>query len=179
MVAYGPENVKQHFAAFDTICDATQVRQDAVNELSELSLDVAAGTQLDFILVVGGWDSSNTCHLLEIPHERGLLGYHVNTAQCIRPDNSIEHRDVEGNVLVTNDFLAFDRPVRIGVTSGASTPDSVVQECLEQISLLKKLGEASQLASEGGEASQLASEPAQAGVSSVLSWYDQGQRLSR
>ena len=32
---------------------------------------------LDFILVVGGWDSSNTCHLLEIPHERGLLGYHV------------------------------------------------------------------------------------------------------
>ena len=56
---YGPENVKEHFAAFDTICDATQVRQDAVLEMSEES-NSSAGNPLDFILVVGGWDSSNT-----------------------------------------------------------------------------------------------------------------------
>ena len=136
MQAFGPENIKQHFAAFDTICDATQVRQDAVNELSDMALNESP---IDFILVVGGWDSSNTAHLLEIPHERGLRGYHVNTAQCIRPDNSVEHRDVEGNVLTTAGFLPLDRPVRIGVTSGASTPDSVVQECLETIALVKKL----------------------------------------
>merc|ERR1719378_1359658 len=63
MLKYGPENVKEHFAAFDTICDATQVRQDAI---SEMSLAESA-KELDFILVVGGWDSSNTAHLLEIP----------------------------------------------------------------------------------------------------------------
>ena len=83
MAAFGPENVKQHFAAFDTICDATQVRQDAVNEMSDSALDEKQ-PDLDFILVVGGWDSSNTAHLLEIPHEKGLLGYHVNTAQVSR-----------------------------------------------------------------------------------------------
>lgn len=136
MAAYGPDNIKNHFAAFDTICDATQVRQDAVNEMSDQAL---TEKPFDFILVVGGWDSSNTAHLLEIPHEKGVCGYHVNTAQCIRPDNSIEHREVDGTVTVTPDFLALDRPVRIGVTSGASTPDSVVQECLEALSLLKKL----------------------------------------
>jgi len=138
MAAHGPEKIKEHFAAFDTICDATQVRQDAVSELTDASQS-EDGSPLDFILVVGGWDSSNTCHLLEIPHERGQIGYHVNTAQCIRPDNSVEHRDVDGNVFVTENFLPLDRPARIGVTSGASTPDSVVQECLEAIGMLKKL----------------------------------------
>ena len=46
---------------------------------------------------------------------------------------------MHGNILVQQDALALDRPVRIGVTSGASTPDSVVQECLEQLVLLKSL----------------------------------------
>ena len=48
MAAFGPENVKERFAAFDTICDATQVRQDAITEMSE------SEKELDFILVVGG-----------------------------------------------------------------------------------------------------------------------------
>ena len=51
--------------------------------------------------VVGGWDSSNTAHLLEIPHAMGLEGYHVNVKECIRPDNSVEWRDVEGEVQVS------------------------------------------------------------------------------
>jgi len=138
MAAFGPENVKQHFAAFNTICDATQVRQDAVQEMSNESLSVE-GQPLDFILVVGGWDSSNTAHLLEIPHAAGLTGYHVNEALRISPDNSVEWRDVDGEIQVTADFLPLDRPARIGVTSGASTPDSVVQECIERIVMLKKL----------------------------------------
>ena len=133
MHVFGPDKIDEHFAAFNTICDATQVRQDAVTEMSSRSED------LDFILVVGGWDSSNTAHLLEIPVHAGVRGFHVNTAQCIRPDNTIEHRTVDGEVLVTDDFLPLDRPARIGVTSGASTPDSVVQECLERIVLIKKL----------------------------------------
>merc|ERR1719401_1113902 len=140
MIQHGAENVKEHFAAFDTICDATQVRQDAIMEMSEEATSGDPDQALDFILVVGGWDSSNTAHLLEIPiDEYKLTGYHVNTAKCIRPDNAIEHRDVRGNILVQQHALALDRPVRIGVTSGASTPDSVVQECVEALIMLKKL----------------------------------------
>ena len=135
MQAYGAENIAQHFAAFDTICDATQVRQDAITEMSEAE----SAKDLDFILVVGGWDSSNTAHLLEIPHDAGLPAYHVNVPGCIKPDNSIEHRTVDGAIETAADFLPLDRPARIGVTSGASTPDSVVQECLEAILLIKKV----------------------------------------
>ena len=84
--------------------------------------------------------------------------------QCIRPDNSVEHRDVDGNVFVTADFLPLDRPARIGVTSGASTPDSVVQECIESIMLVKKLaaGAAASAAAEPEEEApeEPASEPA-------------------
>jgi 4-hydroxy-3-methylbut-2-enyl diphosphate reductase len=133
--AHGPEYAAENFAAFDTICSATQVRQDAVQEMS--SPEVAK--DLDFILVVGGWDSSNTCHLLEIPEENGMQGYHVDVPSRITPDGSITHRKVDGSIETTENFLPMDRPVRIGVTSGASTPDSVVQECLEQLILLKAL----------------------------------------
>jgi 4-hydroxy-3-methylbut-2-enyl diphosphate reductase len=135
MAAFGAENIKERFAAFDTICDATQVRQDAITEMSQSE----AAQDLDFILVVGGWDSSNTAHLLEIPVDEGLKAYHVNVPSCIKPDNSIEHRTVEGAIEVAADFLPLDRPARIGVTSGASTPDSVVQECLEAVLLIKKV----------------------------------------
>lgn len=55
---------------------------------------------LDLILVVGGWDSSNTGHLLEIPVHAGVTAYHVNAASCISPDNSITHRTVEGAIEV-------------------------------------------------------------------------------
>ena len=135
MQAYGAENVAKHFAAFDTICDATQVRQDAITEMS----DSEGAKDLDFILVVGGWDSSNTAHLLEIPVDAGLPAYHVNVPGCITPQNTIEHRTVDGKIETAKDFLPLDRPARIGVTSGASTPDSVVQECLEAILLIKKV----------------------------------------
>lgn len=57
---------------------------------------------------------------------------------------------MDGNVFVTNDFLALDRPMRIGVTSGASTPDSVVQECIEAVALVKKLAPLEDASEEGG-----------------------------
>jgi len=136
---YGPEYTTKNFAAFDTICSATQVRQDAVSEMSEPEF----AKDLDFVLVVGGWDSSNTAHLLEIPIHAGLKGYHIHLPTDIKADNSITHRTIDGEVVTTPSFLPLDRPARIGVTSGASTPDSLVQECLEQLMLLKKMGAAS------------------------------------
>jgi len=133
---YGPEDAAENYAAFDTICDATQVRQDAIQEMSN---EAKAGQPLDMILVVGGWDSSNTGHLLEIPVHEGLTAYHINAAECIKPDNSIDHRTVSGAIETTKDFLPMGRAVRIGVTSGASTPDSSVEDVLERVLMLKKL----------------------------------------
>ena len=137
MAAFGPENVKQHFAAFDTICDATQVRQDAVLEMSEKALSNEA--PLDFVLVVGGWDSSNTAHLLEIPQNAGVRSFHINRAECISADNTITHRNLKGEIITETFIGDLDKDVVMGVTSGASTPDAGVQDSLSQIFLLKKM----------------------------------------
>ena len=155
---FGPEEADERFAAFDTICDATQERQDAIMDMVE---DPAVA-ELDFILVVGGFDSSNTAHLVEIPHNRNIPVFHINEASCIGPDNSVTHRQIDGtyvlflsrtlyNSIVTDqNFLNLGRPVKIGVTSGASTcvlsflhekirPDAYVQECLEAIVFIKAI----------------------------------------
>ena len=95
---------------------------------------------LDFILVVGGWDSSNTAHLLEIPQMRGVPSFHINDPDCISADNTIAHRTMAGDIstdpLFTMDLPSLDRPLRIGVTSGASTPDKAVQDSLGRIIML-------------------------------------------
>lgn len=136
MKIYGPSVVDEHYMEFDTICDATQERQDAVSELVENAKEL----ELDFILVVGGWDSSNTAHLLEIPIHAGVRSFHINRADCIGADNTITHRTVDGEI-VTETFLTSDpeKNVVMGVTSGASTPDGSVQDALGQIFLLKNM----------------------------------------
>jgi 4-hydroxy-3-methylbut-2-enyl diphosphate reductase len=91
MHKYGPAEVKDHYAEFDTICDATQERQDAITELME-------EPKLDFILIVGGFDSSNTCHLKEIPHMQHIPSFHIDRAERITADGSIEHREIDGYV---------------------------------------------------------------------------------
>jgi len=133
MIKQYPEDATERFIAADTICDATQVRQDAITDMIEdPSVD-----DLDFILVVGGFDSSNTAHLVEIPHHAGKKVFHINDAACIRADNSVTHRLVTGEMAVEENWLAGGRPMKIGVTSGASTPDAYVQEALERLVLLK------------------------------------------
>lgn len=136
MTKYGPEEIDARYAAFDTICDATQERQDAITEMVQAP---NAKEDLDMILVVGGWDSSNTAHLVEIPHSYGIPAFHINKAECIKADNSIVYRDVDGSIKTKKDFLPLDRPAVIGITSGASTPDAYVQESLEQIMFIKGL----------------------------------------
>jgi 4-hydroxy-3-methylbut-2-en-1-yl diphosphate reductase len=115
-----------------------QERQDAIHELVEN----ADSLGLDFILVIGGWDSSNTAHLLEIPVHAGIRSFHINRAECIHADNTITHRTTKGEI-VTEPFLQdLSRDVVLGVTSGASTPDAAVQDSLSSIFLLKKLSSA-------------------------------------
>lgn len=97
---------------------------------------------LDFILVVGGWDSSNTAHLLEIPQKAGVRSFHINKAECIGADNTITHRTMSGEIVtekLIEDIENKDKEVVMGVTSGASTPDKSVQDSLSSIFLLKKM----------------------------------------
>jgi 4-hydroxy-3-methylbut-2-en-1-yl diphosphate reductase len=112
---FGPAQLNEHYAEFDTICDATQERQDAVTKL-------VSENQVDFVIVVGGFDSSNTAHLKEIPEKFSVPAYHIDRAERIRPDNTIEHREENGHIIIKKDFLKKG-PMTIGVTSGASTPD--------------------------------------------------------
>mmetsp|Transcript_15092 Transcript_15092/g.31110 ORF Transcript_15092/g.31110 Transcript_15092/m.31110 type:complete len:470 (-) Transcript_15092:85-1494(-) len=133
MSKYGPIDVKEHYMEFDTICDATQERQDAIHDLVNNKDELG----LDFILVVGGWDSSNTQHLLEIPLHAGLRAFHINEGGCIGADNTITHRAMDGTI-VKEEFMGKGL-VKMGVTSGASTPDRAVQDALDRIFLLKKV----------------------------------------
>ncbi|HEY9734061.1 MAG TPA: 4-hydroxy-3-methylbut-2-enyl diphosphate reductase [Drouetiella sp.] len=120
---YGPEKIDEHFLSpGDTICDATQERQDAMLKLVD--------DPLHLILVIGGFNSSNTGHLQEIAKTKGLRSYHIDGPDCLGPGNVIRHME-DGQMHTTSDWLPAGEVV-IGVTAGASTPDQVVAEVLEK-----------------------------------------------
>src|SRR5215211_2452641 len=118
---YGEENLEEHFELFDTICSATQDRQDALFELLEHPLDIA--------VIIGGYNSSNTNNLAIIAAERVPRSYHIASGDCIEGDR-IRHKpagtplDAREEV-EERDWLP-DGPVRIGLTAGASTPNSQI-----------------------------------------------------
>ncbi|MCT7986200.1 4-hydroxy-3-methylbut-2-enyl diphosphate reductase [Laspinema sp. A4] len=124
MKKYGPADLNQHFLAFNTICDATQERQDAMLDLVE--------DQVDAIVVIGGYNSSNTTQLQQIAIDRGIPSYHIDSASRILPGNRIEHKPLHQELEIAENWLP-PGPLVIGVTSGASTPDKVVEEAIEKI----------------------------------------------
>ncbi len=125
---YGPTALNQHFMAFNTICDATQERQDAMFQLVD--------EPLDLIVVIGGYNSSNTTHLQEIAIERRIASYHIDSGDRIGPGNRIEHKPLDGDLTVVENWLPSGKLV-VGITSGASTPDKVVETVIERIFELK------------------------------------------
>lgn len=125
---YGPDQINNHFLSFNTICDATQERQDAMFKLVE--------EPLDLIVVIGGYNSSNTTHLQEIAVEWNIPSYHIDAAERIGPGNRVEHKPLKQDLEVTENWLP-PGPLTIGITSGASTPDKVVADVLERIFALK------------------------------------------
>ena len=115
---YGEPALADHFRAFDTICSATQDRQDAVVAL----LNERA---LDLMIVIGGYNSSNTCNLARICVER-LPTYHIAEPQCLQSPNAICHRPVGSKTQVTTTNWLPAGSVSIGLTAGASTPDNLI-----------------------------------------------------
>ena len=125
---YGPIELKEHFQSFNTICDATQERQDAMIDLVE--------EPLDLMVVIGGFNSSNTSHLQEMAIHRGIPSYWIDSSARILPGNRIEHKPLHGEIEVKENWLP-DGKLFIGITSGASTPDKSVEEAIEKILELK------------------------------------------
>ena len=128
MRKFGPENLNEHFQSFNTICDATQERQDAVLSLVD--------EKLDLMLVIGGFNSSNTTHLQEIAIDKNIPSYHIDCAERILPGNRIEHKPLRGDLVVTEGWLP-DGKIVVGVTSGASTPDKAVEDAIDRILAMK------------------------------------------
>lgn len=123
---YGPDNVKEHFAdTRDTLCYATNDNQDATYELLETDADLA--------IVVGGYNSSNTSHIVELC-ERKFPTYFINSEMEIESAEKINHFNyAEKQRMTTSDFLPRKRPVRIVLTSGASCPDTLVDRVMLRV----------------------------------------------
>lgn len=121
---WGGTELVRRFRHFDTICSATQDRQDAVLKLARKGLDL--------MIVVGGYNSSNTGHLVEI--SLGLCpAYHVKDATCILSSTEIEHKPVGRTAPIrSHDWLPQGK-VSVGITAGASTPNRVTEEVIQRI----------------------------------------------
>ncbi len=127
--SYGESEIDQHFRSFDTICSATQERQDAI-------IDLVDRGDLDIMIIIGGYNSSNTGHLLEIASEK-LPAFHICDASEIISKHEIRHKPVNTQeTIVTSDWLP-DKPLKIGFTAGASTPNKAIGETMERIASIR------------------------------------------
>ena len=125
MEKHGVQNLKKHYFVTDTICGATQERQDAIYKLIDKKPDI--------MMIVGGFNSSNTSHLQEISEDANIPSYWVDTADKIDTDNNkILWRTSHGELRETENWLPQEN-LTVGITSGASTPDKVIEDVLEAI----------------------------------------------
>jgi 4-hydroxy-3-methylbut-2-enyl diphosphate reductase len=117
----------EHFRSFDTICSATQERQDAVVALLEEPVDV--------MVVVGGYNSSNTCHLAALVNSRGVPVFHIEDADAVDPtDRSVRHQPIGTKREEIAPGWLGDARI-IGITAGASTPNNKIGETVARICL--------------------------------------------
>ena len=114
VVRWGAEEAAARFRSFDTICSATQDRQDAVLRMM--------ADPPDLMIIIGGFNSSNTGHLAELCAAR-VKTYHVEGADGLLDARCIRHKPVDSAELVVTEAWLPDRRVTVGLTAGASTPD--------------------------------------------------------
>lgn len=133
---YGAEALAEHYRAFDTICSATQERQDAV-------VDLLQRETLDLMVVVGGYNSSNTCNLARICAER-VPTYHIAEPDCLVSADRIRHRPVPpsgvtrpaASEIESSGWLPVHGRLSVGLTAGASTPNNIIGEVVQRLEAL-------------------------------------------
>jgi 4-hydroxy-3-methylbut-2-enyl diphosphate reductase len=126
---HGAAALDAHFQAFDTICSATQDRQDAVVALLQ-------SRPIDLMIVIGGYNSSNTCNLARIC-AKSQPTFHIAEPECLVSAVEIRHRPVGAkSETATAGWLPASGPVTIGLTSGASTPDNLVGAAVARLAAL-------------------------------------------
>jgi 4-hydroxy-3-methylbut-2-enyl diphosphate reductase len=130
IIKFGAETIKDHFAdTHDTLCYATNENQDATYGLLETDADLA--------IVVGGYNSSNTSHLVELC-ERKFKTYFISSASEIISSNEIKHYDYPNKItLISSSFLPDKPELKIIITSGASCPDSALDAVIHKINSLR------------------------------------------
>lgn len=125
---YGADNIEKHYRMFDTICGATQERQDALIQLLK--------EPLDMMIVVGGYNSSNTSHLAELSEQR-VPTYFIRNTSKILSDKAILHFNVhKQEELLTEDWLPAGN-LTIGITAGASCPNNLIDDTVRRLFQLR------------------------------------------
>jgi 4-hydroxy-3-methylbut-2-enyl diphosphate reductase len=127
---WGEAELAKHFRAFDTICSATQDRQDAMARMLE--------EKLDLVVVIGGFNSSNTGHLAEMSAEK-FTTYHIQGAEDLLSADRVRHRDPGTRKVVETAAWLPAGPIVVGLTAGASTPNSKIGEVVERLFRLRGL----------------------------------------
>jgi 4-hydroxy-3-methylbut-2-enyl diphosphate reductase len=122
---FGEAVASEHVRTFDTICSATQERQDAVIQL--------LADPPDLMIVVGGYNSSNTSHLAELCESHGVTTFHIEDSRCVELETGgLRHQPIGGKeAVLATDWLAG--VCRIGITAGASTPNNKIGETITRI----------------------------------------------
>ena len=132
---YGEQAIDKHYRAFDTICSATQDRQDAIQALlNEADLNLA--------IVIGGYNSSNTRNLAKIC-ARKVATYHIADPSCLASPSELRHLPTTTTAgasteQVQDHWLPTTGKLSIGVSAGASTPDNIVGEVISRLAELCK-----------------------------------------
>jgi 4-hydroxy-3-methylbut-2-enyl diphosphate reductase len=121
---YGPENLAKHFRFFDTICGATQDRQDALGKL--------LGEPLNLLIVIGGYNSSNTSHLAEMG-EAKLPTYFIKNATKMISDEVILHYNLHQQKEVESRGWLPKGNITVGVTAGASCPNNLIEDAIRRL----------------------------------------------
>ncbi len=114
-----------NFRFFDTICGATQERQDALFELLR--------SPLDMLLVVGGYNSSNTTHLAEIGEREKVPTFFVRNAECLHSADEIAHYDLHFRTEILGQNWLPSGPLYIGITAGASCPNNLIEDVIRRL----------------------------------------------
>jgi 4-hydroxy-3-methylbut-2-enyl diphosphate reductase len=121
---YGEAEVHKHFRFFDTICGATQDRQDALQKL--------LGEPLNLLLVIGGYNSSNTSHLAEMG-EAKLPTYFIKNASKMVSHQLIVHYDQHKHMEVETQNWLPDGNITVGITAGASCPNNLIEDTIRRL----------------------------------------------